>query len=392
MDLKKHLILYVDDEKPNRVVFEAAFGKKYRVRCLEDPHEALAMLKDENTPIGALVTDQRMPGMSGDDLLAAAKVISPETIRIIITAYSDLEPILRAVNEGLVYRYIIKPWDRKELDEMLQWAVEAYELGTTSSAVQARLAKTERLLTLGQVAAAVVHDIRQPLSAIRMNAQQLVMIAEGAPALPDILAKAAAEPSIDADQRKNLELLASELLEIGREIRDAATLMHETLKDVRRFEKREEPDDGRDAEPVQLLKLACSMCRTEAHALGATIDVDVPASLPRIRINGTHLLQIVINVVRNAVQACGRAGKGKRALVQAAETADAVRFVVADEGPGMTPDVLANVGKAFYTTRAEGTGLGIGQVQRLLGIAGGTFAIESAVGRGTTVTFTVPKA
>src|SRR5262249_25549719 len=97
MDPKKHLILYVDDEKPNRVVFEASFGKKYRIQSVDSAEKALAILKDKKTPVGALVTDQRMPGMSGDDLLKEAKLISPDTIRMVITAYSDLEPILRAV-------------------------------------------------------------------------------------------------------------------------------------------------------------------------------------------------------------------------------------------------------------------------------------------------------
>src|SRR5947207_12829718 len=101
MDPKKHLILYVDDEKPNRVVFEASFGKKYRVQCVDSAEKAIEILKNKDTPVGALVTDQRMPGMSGEDLLAQAKQIVPDTIRIVITAYSDLDPILRAVNEGL---------------------------------------------------------------------------------------------------------------------------------------------------------------------------------------------------------------------------------------------------------------------------------------------------
>ncbi len=391
IDLKKHLILYVDDEKPNRVVFEASFGKKYRIQCLDAPEKALEILKDKSTPVGALVTDQRMPGMSGDDLLLAAKQISPETIRVVITAYSDLEPILRAVNEGLVYRYIVKPWQRQELDEILQWAVEAYEMGKTSSAVHARLAQTERLLTLGQVAAGVVHDIRGPLSAIKMNAQQLVMYCEDAPSLPKILARAAADPSLGAVERKNLELLACELAEISREIRDASELVTQTLKDVRRFEKHEENDERLDANTSTLLKLACSMCRTEAHQMGATIELEGPTDLPHVRISSTHFLQIIINVIRNAAQACGRAGKGKRVVLDAIEQPDAVTFRVVDEGPGIPPEVLPNIGKAFYTTRAEGTGLGIAQVQRLLGMAGGTFAITSALGKGTTVTFTLPK-
>jgi signal transduction histidine kinase len=392
IDTKKHLILYVDDEKPNRVVFEASFGNKYRIQSVDAGEKALEILKDGKATIAALVTDQRMPGMSGDDLLAQAKLIAPSTIRIVITAYSDLEPILRAVNEGLVLRYIIKPWDRKELDEILTWAVEVYEMSQISGAVHERLAHAERLLTLGQVAAAVVHDVRGPLSFIQTTATQLVALVEGAPALPHILAKAHADPSLDAEQRTNLELLADELLEIGRDIVDGANAMNEMLKDIRRFEKNEAAEEVLESDPTRLLKIALSMCRYEVRHVGAVLDLDAPEDLPLVRIRATHFLQIVINLVRNAAQAVGRTGKRGRVLVEAVAEGALVRFAIVDEGPGMASDVIAQIGKPFFTTRPEGTGLGIGQVQRLLGSVSGTFAIESNVGRGTAVTFTIPKA
>src|SRR5688572_4732299 len=106
MNLREHLILYVDDEHANRLVFDITFGKDFRIKCVSSAEEAIAELARE--PVAVVVTDQRMTGMSGDELLRNVREMSPDTVRMILTAYSDLEPILRAVNEGLVARYIVK--------------------------------------------------------------------------------------------------------------------------------------------------------------------------------------------------------------------------------------------------------------------------------------------
>jgi two-component system sensor histidine kinase DctS len=331
--------------------------------------------------------------MSGDELLAQAKIVSPETVRIVITAYSDLEPILRAVNEGLVVRYIVKPWDRAELDQILQWALEVYEAGRVSSAVQMRLVQTERLLTLGQVAAAVVHDVRAPLSAMHANADQLVVLAEVAPTLAKLAATARSDSSIDREQLGLLDTLASELAEIATELRDAVDFMNDVLTHLGRFQAREDAkQEAHDADALHLIRLACSMCRQEASAVGATIDNDLPETLPRVKATTVHFLQILINLLRNALQACGRASRGKHVVIQALARDADVRFTIRDEGAGMRPEVLAKIGTPFFTTRPDGTGLGVGQVRRLVGSTGGTFDVESNEGKGTTVTFTIPKA
>ncbi|HEX4461258.1 MAG TPA: response regulator, partial [Polyangia bacterium] len=110
MNAKDHLIIYVDDERANRVVFEQSFAAKFHIRALPSAAAALELLRNETAAV--LITDQRMPDMSGHELLIRVKQLYPEMVRVVITAYSELDPILAAVNEGLVARYVIKPWDR----------------------------------------------------------------------------------------------------------------------------------------------------------------------------------------------------------------------------------------------------------------------------------------
>ncbi|MCB9655113.1 MAG: response regulator [Deltaproteobacteria bacterium] len=120
-------ILYVDDERGNRVVFQHAFAKQFAIVVAESAQEALAIMADNAARVAALVTDQRMPGMTGNELLAEVKRLYPEVPRIVMTAYSDVQPILLAMNHGLAARYILKPWKREEVERTLAWALECFE-------------------------------------------------------------------------------------------------------------------------------------------------------------------------------------------------------------------------------------------------------------------------
>lgn len=388
MAVTEPLVLYVDDERANRVVFEQTFLRRFRVRCVESAQQALDVLASE--PVAVLVTDQRMPGMSGGELLARVKVLSPDTIRIIITAYADLDPILKAVNEGLVVRYIIKPWNRVELEETLSWALEMYAVGCVSSAIQLRLIQTERVLTLGQVAATVLHDLYQPLTCIVYGATELVELASLAPLLSRVTQPG---PSLDVAERDQLTELARALPEIAGEVKQRAAFMLDVLDQLRRFMKKDAvPTEVRDVDPVPIVTLAVSMCREGATLAGCSVAVEVPKNLPRVRATTSEALQILMNLLRNAQQSLEQKSGGGRVVIEAVERHDDVRFVVRDDGAGMSAEVLAKLGTPFFTTRELGTGLGIAQVRRLVGRIGGSIEIESTEGKGTTVAFTIPKA
>jgi response regulator RpfG family c-di-GMP phosphodiesterase len=113
------LVVYVDDERANRVVFETSL-REFNLLTADSGAAGLALLEAHD--VAVLVTDMRMPGMSGDELLRTAKERFPRTIRMVVTAYADVDPILRAINEGLVARHI-KPW-RATARPILRWACE----------------------------------------------------------------------------------------------------------------------------------------------------------------------------------------------------------------------------------------------------------------------------
>ncbi len=117
-------ILFVDDERKVLESLELVF-RDMPIRLATSGDEALKILRAEE--IGVLVSDQRMPKMSGVELLREAKKISPHTIRILLTGYSDLEQVIDSINTGEVYRYINKPWDNSKLRETVQLAARMYE-------------------------------------------------------------------------------------------------------------------------------------------------------------------------------------------------------------------------------------------------------------------------
>ncbi len=121
-------ILFVDDEEKSRKAFQRAFAKDYGVQLAGSADEALEILRRNWAEIAVIVTDQRMPGMRGVDFLVESQKIKPECIRILTTAYADMDVALRAINEGHIYQFVHKPWDVNSLGVVLKRAVEYHEL------------------------------------------------------------------------------------------------------------------------------------------------------------------------------------------------------------------------------------------------------------------------
>jgi adenylate cyclase len=119
-------ILYVDDEEQNLVSFKAAFRREYNIFTARSGQEGLEVLKKES--IHLIITDQRMPEMTGVQFLEQAIATYPETIRIVLTGFSDTEAIVDAINTGRIFRYIHKPWNEDELKLTIESARQLLDL------------------------------------------------------------------------------------------------------------------------------------------------------------------------------------------------------------------------------------------------------------------------
>ena len=382
------LVVYVDDERGNRIVFEQSLSAEFNLRTAQTAAEVLELL--EQHEVAVVVSDMRMPSMSGEELLRIVRERHPQVIRMVVTAYADVEPILRAINEGLVARYIVKPWIRTELVQVLRWAIEAWTFSRDSAALHRRLLETERLATLGSIAGMLVHDLKQPLMSLLVNVEHLRELANAAPVLRDALLQA----PIPSAQRARLIELVDDLDPVTADLRTSGSHLSELISGLRELGRPRDPGNpAATTDPLPIVRHAMAVCQELAIPARASIGYEGPGVLPHVRMSATELTQVLINVVANGAQAVAARGvpHGKVSIV-ARSDADMLELQIRDDGVGMAPDVLSRIGTPFFTTRPEGTGLGLAQCQRLVGTVGGRFRIESEHGVGTTVTIILPTA
>ena len=119
-------VLYVDDEVNNLNSFKAAFRRDFDIYTASSAREGRKIL--DNNEIGVIITDQRMPGMTGIEFLESIIAIYPDTIRILLTGFSDINAVMDAINRGQVYKYLVKPWQNDELKMYIENALEIYNL------------------------------------------------------------------------------------------------------------------------------------------------------------------------------------------------------------------------------------------------------------------------
>lgn len=168
--MSKHTILCVDDEIDNVDALERLFRKKYSVLKATSGKDGLRLL-DQNPGVALIISDQRMPAMTGVEFLEKAQQSHPETLRILLTGYTDLESVIKAVNQGQIYRYLTKPWDTVDLSNTVDQAVEKYEISRELKKKNIELAKAlNELKSLdkakNQFMILINHELKTPLTSI----------------------------------------------------------------------------------------------------------------------------------------------------------------------------------------------------------------------------------
>ncbi len=173
-DYKKFAILYVDDEERSLKNFARAFEDRFRIFTAPTAQEGLKLLEEHKDDIGLLMTDQRMPGEKGVWLLERARQLRPRIIRILATAYSDMDAAIAAVNTGSIYKYVNKPWDPPQLENTLMRGLEFFivqrerdTLLKEKMSVLHNMMIADRIVSLGLLAAGLSHHIRNSLVAVK---------------------------------------------------------------------------------------------------------------------------------------------------------------------------------------------------------------------------------
>jgi two-component system probable response regulator PhcQ len=174
-DYKRYIILYVDDEEMSLKYFKSNFEDKFNILVANSAAEALLLFEKHKDEIAILMTDQRMPSGTGVQLLEKVRQQRPKIIKILATAYSDIDAAVAAVNTGSIYKYISKPWDSRDLEVTLMRAMEFFIIQGERDALLReklsalhRMMMTDRLISLGLLASGLSHHLRNALVAVRV--------------------------------------------------------------------------------------------------------------------------------------------------------------------------------------------------------------------------------
>ncbi len=149
-------IMIVDDEPPNLRTLERLFRLDYQVVTAQSGAEALALLEQHD--VALVISDQRMPGMTGIELMSRTVALRPQMVKILLTGYMDVGALIEAINGGLVYKYLTKPWNNDDLRLTVSRALEHFEalksqhsLGMENQRLRARLKEIGVLSVINSV-------------------------------------------------------------------------------------------------------------------------------------------------------------------------------------------------------------------------------------------------
>ncbi len=385
-------VLYVDDEAANRLIFERTFGKEFRVLLADSGEQALEILEREE--IGLLLADQRLPGMLGTDLLATTKERHPQIVRMVLTAYSDAAIVIKALNEGLTTRYILKPWQRAALREALGWGLEVHQFQCQIHDLQLRLVESERLSTLGTLLASITHDIRNPIGYIAAYVETLRETQSALEAWiaalrrRDDLAGALALPEAE-EVAQELEGLPQLIADMSHGLDVVTSMVQGIQTQVRGARAPQAP-----APPGQTLEYVRLLVQGSVAHVGGQLELSVETGLPAVVLSAVQLSQVLLNLLTNAIDAID-GSPGKRVVNVRARAADGgVLIEVADTGAGMAPEVLGHAFEQFFTTKppGRGTGLGLANCKQIVEGSGGRITLDSESGGGTTIAVWLPSA
>lgn len=369
-------VLCVDDDEAVLAALSNALRRRFDVVTADSAAAALRTIADHG-PFAVVVSDFAMPGMNGIDLLARVRSAAPETTRVLLTGHATLQAAIHAVNDGHVFRFLTKPCGTDDVLRTLDDAVEHTRLVTADrelvhrklDAMAAQLVRAERLASLGTMAGAVGHELANLLSVMD---SAVAMVAEDA---------AAGRPATQADLQmlrqvqSHLANHAHNLLHLGRPAAASAA--------------REPTDLGRGVGDMLAMLRSAGLFGT------VKLQLDLPTDTVLVDLSRHELEQVVVNLTKNAVDAFGDQRNGRRMVrvcVDATPTHGV--FSVVDTAGGIAPATLPLIFEPYYTTKApdRGTGLGLFVVKRIVEASGGTVAVSSELGAGTTFTLELPRA
>lgn len=384
-------LLVVDDEAAIAASIADQFRGRYRVLTALGADEAQAMWRSED--VAVILSDQRMPGMTGAALLARSAEQHEDATRLLITGYADIEAVISAVNEGKIYHYLVKPWQPSELEVVVDHAFEhnhllkdrrklTEELQRANFELEAKVKERTRELeeknalleeanrTKNLFLGMAAHDLRNPIGNIGALAELIL----------DVETTMSREKrnkllGLICSQAEGMLNLLGDLLDISKieagkvELHPESTVLATYVEEVR--------------ERNRLL----------AEKKKITLTTDVAPGLPAVAFDANRIGQVLNNLLTNAFK---YSPINTSVVLRVRAISGSVEFSVLDQGQGIPPDEIPKLFGAFQrastkpTAGEDSTGLGLCISRKIVEAHGGKIGVESEPGRGSRFWFTLP--
>ena len=380
-DYQKYAVLYVDDEEMSLKYFTRAFQNQFQILTAANAKEAYQVLEQNRDKIGLIMTDQRMPGEQGVQFLGRARELHPQAIRILTTAYSDLEVAIEAVNSGAIYKYITKPWEVPDLEVTLKRALEFFMvqrerdllLREKLSALH-RMMITDRVLSLGIVAARLDRYVRNSLVAVR--------------SFLDVVPDRLLQQKVDVEEVRNPNYWKEFYAQAQTQLRRITDLLGERVSapDMNHA-SRAEMVDVKEAVGRTVEKLNGHLAQN-----GVTIINQIPAGLPGVMVERDKFERLLNLLLKEEIVSLS---SGKQIVFSAQHRSgseEVVEIEVKDNGQGLSRDALRAVLDPFFSRveKHQDFGINLMACYFIVYHHGGKIDVRSEEGQGVTFTLTFP--
>lgn len=389
-------VLIVDDEPEILDLMENLLDMEgFGVLRAESGEEALKISKGKS--LSVVISDYRMPGMNGIELITELKKTHIGVPMIIATGYADVNIAIEAINNGGAYKLFKKPWDpfdllqeiklaiehsysekiRRELEAELQKqndilevkvlqrtseldAVikELQEANDTITQTYQHLLQSDKLATMGLMAGTVAHDIANPLTVVISRARMILM-----------------KEDIEESLANNLNIIVRNSLKIDRLITSITRFAKKSSMEFKHFNIEE------------VIQEVLLMFSKSIKMKTVLVEENYEENSVEVWGEPNQMEQVFTNLIQNAVQAMDLNGK---LFINTKFIDGYLRVTLEDTGPGIPEDKLEDIFEAFYTTKDDGTGLGLNICKRIIHEHSGEIRVVSELGKGTKFTIDLP--
>jgi signal transduction histidine kinase len=383
---KRYCLLVVDDEPDLTQSLQDLLRRDYRVLTATRAAEGLKLLEREMVQI--VMSDQRMPEMTGVEFLRRLRDLYPDTVRLLYTAFSDIKTVTEAINEGNVYRYITKPWEEDELRLVLRQAAEHYDLVAERKRLLAQLRQKNQELEEANASLVQANDLKKAFIKVashELRTPQTIILG-----LADLARRMATLGPPAKDWLERIYGAAQRL-----------NGMTDQMLKLLLADDFNRPLDRREVDLGPLLRLAAGDVATFVEWRHQHLEVDLAPDLGSLAVEPDKIRDCVTLLLLNAIKFTPDGGTIRLAARRLAD--GGAEISVSDTGLGIDKASLDRLFDPFFTRfdvsrhssgvfefDRRGLGLGLTLVKAFVELHRGRIRPDSEPGRGSTFTITLP--